>query len=208
LTSVALGAAVLALATGCTEPAADPVEEHTFGMHQVITFWFEGEPNEDATHRQMLESYGWELTDSALAAMAWYLAADCGEQAPSTQQFVVACDSSDSLVFLLQPATLTAQDIASAQLMVGDAAQDLGANEGDLRLRFTKEGAEVFNSLTGALAFAISPANQMAIVVDGVVVSAPVVTEPNSGNSVIVTSSVPDPKWNDLAAWLNAQASS
>lgn len=206
--SVALGTTVLALATGCTQPASAPVDEHTFGMHQVISISRAGMSVTHVTHRQMLESYGWELTDSALAAMEWVLAADCNEPAPATEQFVVACDSESFAIYLMHPAALTAQDIADAEVITSDSGIDQGTNEGYLALTFTDEATQVFSTLTGGLAFAIAPANQVAIVVDGVVISAPQVTEQITGGSAMVATSEPDPQLNDLAAWLNAQGNS
>jgi hypothetical protein len=199
------GATVLALATGCISPPEAPVDDHTFAIHQVITFATAGIPITDITHRQVLEAYGWELSESALAAAKWFLASNCRDPAPATEEFTVACDSSSTTTYILQPATITAQDVASAELITADAARERGFREGDLSLTFTPEGAAVFGPLTAALANAIPPANQMAIVIDGVVVADPVVAQEIPGDSVVVAGTGSDMDWHDIAAWLNGR---
>ena len=176
-------------------------------MHQVASSGHAGVPVTELSSRDVLDVYSWEVTESALAAMEWFLAGDCSEPAPSTEEFVVACDSRSSTIFILRPAALTAQDIASAELLTSDP-NDVGFNRGDLSITFTEDGAGVFSTLTAAVSLAESPANQIAIVVDGVVVSAPEVQQQITGGSAVVTSAEPDREWESLAAWLNAQAGS
>lgn len=202
----ALVVAAVALAAGCSGPARAPVEEHTFGMHQVISSARAGMPVTHVTYRQMLDTYRWEITESSRAAMEWWLASDCSEPAPATEVFVVACDSESAITYLLRPAALTDEHILGAEVVKPSEAN--GFREGELLLGFTDEGEQIFSELTGRIAPAVAPSNQMAIVVDGVVVSAPKITQQITGGGVVVSGSGPNQRLNDLAAWLDAKSRS
>ena len=92
-----------------------------------------------------------------------------------------ACARDGNVLYLLAPSFMTGADIKEAT-SVDDAT------EGWLvQLTFTDKGTEDFGKLTGAVTSQRSPLNQIAVVLDGVVQSAPEIQEAVTGGEAQIT---------------------
>ncbi|MGW3242946.1 SecDF P1 head subdomain-containing protein [Streptomyces sp. NPDC001070] len=102
--------------------------------------------------------------------------------------------------YLLEPVALSGTEISDAQ-----ARLDAQIGSGwQIRLTFTTGGARKFADVTARLAAQLSPANQFAMVLDGAVLSAPLVSSPIPGGTAVITGNYTQ----DSAARLAAQLSS
>ncbi|ROR43140.1 hypothetical protein EDD39_1281 [Kitasatospora cineracea] len=121
-------------------------------------------------------------------------AADPGEQ-------VLACDSTPQpqgrSKFVLGPVALRGPDITDSS-----AALDPNGSGWQVRLNFTPAGTTAFADLTGRIAVLDSPANQLAVVLDGAVVSHPAVQQAITGGSAVITGSFDADEAKQLAAQL------
>ncbi|MDH6514104.1 preprotein translocase subunit SecD [Streptomyces sp. SAI-135] len=154
---------------------------------------------------------GAEAVSAALQAQ--YAATDCSKNPTETEQTadprspVVACDTHSApgrsrAKYLLGPAVLTGTEVASAK-----AAYDTtGAGGWTVRLDFTSAGDAKFAEATGMLSLNPSPQNEIAIVVDGGVVSAPYVSQAVTGGTAEISGSFTRKEATDLAATLNSGA--
>ena len=86
-------------------------------------------------------------------------------------QWLVTCDRSGSGKYLLQPAEVLGTDVSGATATV----RTTGLADWIVNLTFTSDGTRKFAATTQRLVSQPAPANQFAITLDGVVISAPVV---------------------------------
>ena len=100
-------------------------------------------------------------------------------------QNLITCQEDGSYKYVLAPASLSGTDIQNA--VAGLPTQGAGGWQVDLTM--TTDGAKKFADTTTQLAAQQSPQNQFAIVLDGLVVSAPVVNEPILGGSATISGS-------------------
>ena len=100
-------------------------------------------------------------------------------------QYLVTCDKSNSYKYALAPALLSGTDVQSAT--AGLPTQGAGGWQVDLTL--TTDGAKKFAEATKSLSAQKSPNNQFAIILDGIVMSAPQVNEPILGGSATISGS-------------------
>jgi len=100
------------------------------------------------------------------------------------EQFLVTCSTDGSLKYLLEPAAVEGTEISGAQATL--AQQGVGW---EVQLQFTSEGAQQFAEVTGRLAQQPSPQNQFAITLDGLVQSAPYVSQAILGGNAVITGS-------------------
>ncbi len=91
------------------------------------------------------------------------------------------CDDATDMAYLAQPAVLVASDVKSVEV---GKLQASGSEAWEVRWTFTDAGAEAFHLLTEVASQNESPADQLLMVVDGAVVSAPHVRAPIVGNSI------------------------
>lgn len=137
-----------------------------------------------------------------------FVALDCSsatqrhdyQSAPSRP--AVACSREDEqhlwYKFVLGPAAVDGSDITKAE-----AALDDQRNAGwQVTLNFNGRGAKAFAELTGRLATQQHPANQLAVVIDGTVVSHPYVSQAITGGAVVVSGSFSEQQARTLAAQL------
>ncbi|HZK05655.1 MAG TPA: protein translocase subunit SecD [Actinomycetaceae bacterium] len=87
----------------------------------------------------------------------------------------VACSSESTAKFALGPADLEGTQVDSATSGLRTTQLGTVTNEWIVQLGFDDEGAQVFNEVTQRLIDLPSPQNQFGIVLDGNVISAPVV---------------------------------
>lgn len=98
-------------------------------------------------------------------------------------QYLITCQDDGSYKYVLAPASLSGTDIESA--VAGLPQQGAGGWQVDLTM--TSDGAKKFADVTTQLAAQQSPQNQFAIVLDGLVVSAPAVNEAILGGSATIS---------------------
>ena len=101
------------------------------------------------------------------------------------EQYLISCEKDGSVKYVLAPADLVGTDIASAT--AGLPQQGAGGWQVDLQM--TSEGAKKFADSTTALSAQEAPNDQFAIVLDGVVISAPSVNEAILGGSAVISGS-------------------
>lgn len=135
-----------------------------------------------------------------------YTAYDC--RAPVTTPAVppsdptVACDTTGPVKYALGAAALTGRDVTSAK-----ASYDpqLG-NSWIVNLDLTSAGGARFAQLTGTLSQQLPPANQIGIMLDRRVLSAPSVSQSITGGKVQITGSFTRAAAEDLAAQISSGA--
>ncbi|MFF1905685.1 hypothetical protein [Kitasatospora sp. NPDC058218] len=102
--------------------------------------------------------------------------------------------------FALAPAAVRGTDIAKAS-----AAFDSQFGAGwQVTVEFTAQGGKAFADLTGRIAPQPAPANQLAISVDGTVVSHPYVAQAIVGGAAVISGSFTEDEAKDLAAALSS----
>jgi preprotein translocase subunit SecD len=120
-----------------------------------------------------------------------FAALDCAESdilngsTDDPAQYLISCEKDGSVKYALAPADLVGTDIESAT--AGLPATGGGGWQVDLQM--TSEGAKKFADSTTKLSALESPNDQFAIVLDGVVISAPSVNEPIIGGSAVISGS-------------------
>ena len=86
---------------------------------------------------------------------------------------VVACDQQGQAKFVLGPVEVLGQDIDSAGSGLRTTAQGTFTNEWVTNISFNGEGTAAFRDVTTRLLALEAPRNQFAMVLDGLVISAP-----------------------------------
>ncbi len=97
----------------------------------------------------------------------------------SPDEAVVACDASGTAKFVLGPVEVRGDDVESASSGLRTTQTGAVTNEWVTNIEFNREGTSQFRAVTERLLGLESPRNQFAMVLDGLVISAP------SVNSVI-----------------------
>ncbi|MFC5998196.1 protein translocase subunit SecD [Quadrisphaera sp. GCM10027208] len=101
-----------------------------------------------------------------------------GGAADDPTQPLVTCSQDGLAKYILGPVEVEGTNIASAEAGLAVTAQGVQTNTWVVQLEFDDEGAEAFRETTERLVTLPPPQNQFAIVLDGLVVSAPRVNEP------------------------------
>lgn len=151
-------------------------------------------------------------TDTATAATpaagvgadinAKYAALDCtkaenlqGTGTDNSTDTIVACDRAGFTKYILGPAEVVGRDISKATAGIDQT----GGNQWYVNLTFNGEGTKKFGAVTNRVTSLPSPQNQLAIVLDGLVVSAPVIREAIPSGNAQITGSFTQNEANDLA---------
>jgi len=108
---------------------------------------------------------------------------------------MVACDRDGFVKYLLAPADVLGTDVSGAQAIY-DATTALGWY---VSLEFSNEGGKKFAAVTSQVVNNPSPQNQLAIVLDGLVVSAPRINEAITGGQAQITGDFTQLEAQDLA---------
>ena len=120
-----------------------------------------------------------------------FAALDCAESdilngsTDDPKQYLISCEKDGSVKYALAPADLVGTDIESATAGLPQS----GGGGWQVDLQMTSEGAKKFADSTTKLSALESPNDQFAIVLDGVVISAPSVNEPIIGGSAVISGS-------------------
>ena len=116
-----------------------------------------------------------------------------GSDAPGDT--IVACDRAGGAKYILAPAEVLGRQISKA-------SAGLDAQSGSawyVSLTFNGEGTAAFGAITARVTSLASPLNQVAIVLDGLVVSAPRINEAIPSGSAQITGSFTQLEAQDLA---------
>lgn len=107
----------------------------------------------------------------------------------STEGALVTCDAAGSSKYLLGPVEISGEALAAVE--VGEVPTGLGYGEVPgsrlVTIRFDGAGTDAFRDLTTRLTDLAPPLNQLAIVVDDRVVSAPSVQETITAGEVVIS---------------------
>ena len=142
-------------------------------------------------------------TDAASAAIiAKYEALDCtklanlqgtGNDAPGDT--IAVCDRAGTTKYILAPAEVLGRQISKASAGIDTQ----GGSAWYVSLTFNGEGTKAFGALTTRVTSLSEPLNQVAIVLDGLVVSSPRINEPIPSGNAQITGSFTQLEAQDLA---------
>ena len=108
---------------------------------------------------------------------------------------LVTCDRTGTARYILAPAQVIGRDVSGATAAINPQS----ASGWYVSLNFTGDGTKKFGELTQAVVSLPQPKNQVAIVLDGVVVSAPRINEAILGGQAQITGSFSQVEAQDLA---------
>ena len=110
-------------------------------------------------------------------------------------QPLVTCDRDGTSRFVLGPAEVLGRQVRSA----ASAIDQQGAGGWFVTLNFDKEGTKKFGEITQRVVSLTAPQNQVAIVLDGLVVSAPRIVDAILGGQAQITGNFTQQEASDLA---------
>ena len=114
---------------------------------------------------------------------------------PQNEQ-VVACGQDGKAKYILGPTKVAGKRVSDAQASL---PQQGGGGGWFVQLDFDSKGAKQFGTLTRKVVKEQQPRNQVAIALDGLVVSAPVINEPIPGGKAQITGNFSQEQASDLA---------
>lgn len=133
---------------------------------------------------------------------AKFAALDCtnvanlqGTGADAPTDTIVACDRTGASKFILAPAEVLGRQVSKAAAGIDTQA----GNVWTVSLTFNGEGTKAFGALTSRVTSLASPQNQVAIVLDGLVVSAPSINEAIPSGNAQITGNFSQTEAQDLA---------
>ncbi|CAN2200518.1 SecD Preprotein translocase subunit SecD [Candidatus Nanopelagicaceae bacterium] len=133
---------------------------------------------------------------------ARFAALDCtnpanlqGTGADAPTDVIVACSRTGASKYILAPAEVLGRQVSKASAGIDQQ----GASAWYVLLTFNGEGTKAFGALTGRVTSLASPQNQVAIVLDGLVVSAPSINEAIPSGNAQITGSFTQLEAQDLA---------
>ncbi|WTY93042.1 protein translocase subunit SecD [Sphaerisporangium sp. NBC_01403] len=107
---------------------------------------------------------------------------------------IVACSDDGAAKYVLEKAAVKGTEVSGATSGV-----DSTTGEWIVSVNFKSKGASQFAQVTGQITSAPQPRNQLAMVLDGVVISAPVIEEPIPGGQARISGSFTQKTSTDLA---------
>lgn len=126
-------------------------------------------------------------------------ATDCAS-APvvvAADRALVACAADGSQVYVLGPAGVTGSAITTVET-------DFGTGTSSLLVELTPAGDTALTAMTSRAAALPSPRNQVALVLDGRVLRAPVAVEPSTGGPLQIAVDAPHTEVEAMAAQVGA----
>jgi preprotein translocase subunit SecD len=133
---------------------------------------------------------------------AKFAALDCtnpsnlqGTGADAPTDVIVACSRTGASKYILAPAEVLGRQVSKATAGIDQQ----GASAWYVLLTFNGDGTKAFGALTARVTSLASPQNQVAIVLDGLVVSAPVINEAIPSGNAQITGSFTQLEAQDLA---------
>jgi len=132
-----------------------------------------------------------------LASQAGALDCASAPAAVPADRALVACAADGSQVYVLGPAGVTGSAITTVEA-------DFGAGTSSLLVELTPAGDTALTAMTGRAAALPSPRNQVALVLDGRVLRAPVAVEPSTGGPLQIAVDAPHAEVEAMAAQVGA----
>jgi preprotein translocase subunit SecD len=133
---------------------------------------------------------------------AKFAALDCtnaanlqGTGADAPTDTIVACSRTGTSKFILAPAEVLGRQVSKAAAGIDTQA----GNVWTVQLTFNGDGTKAFGALTARVTSLTSPQNQVAIVLDGLVVSAPSINEAIPSGNAQITGNFSQTEAQDLA---------
>ena len=133
---------------------------------------------------------------------AKFAALDCtksenlqGSGADAPTDTIVSCDRAGTNKYILAPAEVLGRQVSKASASIDTQ----GGSAWYVMLTFNGEGTKAFGALTSRVTTLATPLNQVAIVLDGLVVSAPRITEAIPSGNAQITGSFTQLEAQDLA---------
>lgn len=133
---------------------------------------------------------------------ASYAALDCskaearqGFGGDTPEQTIVSCSRSSATKYILGPAEVVGRQVSKASAGLDSQS----GNAWTVLLTFNNDGTKAFGALTQRVTSLAAPQNQVAIVLDGLVVSAPRITEAIPSGNAQITGSFTQTEATDLA---------
>ncbi len=124
------------------------------------------------------------------------------------QDWLVACDRTQPVKYILQPASLRGTAVSGASATIETGSNGTSTGRWIVNVDFTNKGQNQWSDLTGKISSApgcgpnaTTPSCQLAIVLDGVVVSSPVIEQRIAGSAQI-SGNFTSKTANDLASVL------
>lgn len=118
-----------------------------------------------------------------------------GTGADSPTEAIAVCDRSGTTKYILAPAEVLGRQVSKASASIDTQ----GGSAWYVNLTFNGEGTKAFGALTARVTTLAEPLNQVAIVLDGLVVSAPRINEAIPSGSAQITGSFTQVEAQDLA---------
>ncbi len=118
-----------------------------------------------------------------------------GSGADAETETIVACDREGVGKFILAPAEVLGRQVSKASAGIDPST----ASGWYVSLTFNGEGTEAFGAITSRVTSLAPPQNQVAIVLDGLVVSAPRINEAIPGGNAQITGDFTQFEAEDLA---------
>ncbi|GAA2090787.1 MULTISPECIES: protein translocase subunit SecD [Brevibacterium] len=150
------------------EPSAEPEEQSD---EQPASEFADSTPRFDPT-----TNTDWQSAD----LMEQFAALDCTDPANRTggdsgdpDGFMVSCQQDGAAKYILGPLELDGSHVADAGFGFSSTSQGQQTNQVAVNLSFDSEGTQVFADMTRAITGQQQPYNQFAMVLDGLVISAP-----------------------------------
>jgi protein-export membrane protein SecD len=108
--------------------------------------------------------------------------------------------------YVLGPTVISGEDFNSATAVIDTGGQLGGSGQWTVRFELDSDGADRFADATTAAVGAPEPTDQIAIIVDRVVISSPTVQSAITGGVGVITGGFSEQESKDLATQLNAGA--
>jgi preprotein translocase subunit SecD len=115
-------------------------------------------------------------------------------------------DPTTALKYRLGPVIISGGDMKKATAVLSGGSQTQIATQWTVQFELNGGGADAFGQATTKAVSQPPPQNQIAIVVDRVIISAPVVQSPITGGTGVITGGFSEQESKDLATQLNAGA--
>jgi preprotein translocase subunit SecD len=133
---------------------------------------------------------------------AQFAALDCtlpenlqGTGTDNADSLIIACDRNGGAKYILDKAEVLGRQVSKATAGIDQQ----GGNAWFVSLVFNGEGTKAFSDITSRVTSLPAPQNQVAIVLDGLVVSAPRINEPIPSGNAQITGSFTQTEAKDLA---------
>lgn len=178
--------------TKSTPVLSDPSPAASATPEPIVT------PNSTATPEAVANTPAAAVSDELSKKFA---ALDCTDEknlvggGDDPEQPLVTCDRDGTSRFVLGPAEVLGRQVRSASA----AIDQQGTGGWFVTLNFNKEGTKKFGEITQRVVSLTPPQNQVAIVLDGLVVSAPRIIDAILGGQAQITGNFTQQEASDLA---------